>query len=142
MRGKNHFIKVEDKVVWETKSDKLLGLFLNQDLTWKTYSWGENWRDENNWPGLIPQLTKRVGLIRKLSHTLPKKALKSIVAGLFPSKLLYALPVFSNNWGFRGYKEKESRRTTKEDMEILQRLQNKVNWLTLGETGHDLPKLD
>ena len=36
LRGQNHSIKV----VWETKSEKLLGLFLDQDLTWKTYLWG------------------------------------------------------------------------------------------------------
>ena len=139
--GQNHSIKVEDKVVCETKSEKLLGLFLDQDLPWKTYLWGENWRDENNWPGLLPQLTKRVGLIRKLSHTLPKKALKSIAAGLFYSKLLYALPGFGNTWGFLGYKEKEPKRTTttKGDMEALQRLQKRVTRVTLGKTGHDLP---
>ena len=107
MSGQNHFIKVEDKVVRETKSEKLLGLILDQDLTWKTYLWGENWRDEDNWPGLIPQLTKRVGLIRKLSHTLPKKALKSLATGLFSSKLLYVLPVFGNTWRFLGTRIQE-----------------------------------
>ena len=54
LSGQNHFIKVENKVVWETKIEKLLGIYMDHDLTWKTYLWGEHWRDENNWPGLIP----------------------------------------------------------------------------------------
>ena len=89
---------------------------MDQDLTWKTYLWGENWRDENHWRGLIPQLTKRVGLIRKVSHTLPEKALKSIAAGIFSSRLLYALSIFGNTWEFLGYNEKNPGG----DMAILQ----------------------
>ena len=56
-------------------------------------------------------------VIRKLAHVLPRRALRSIAAGLFSSKLLYALLV-GNTWGFLGYTEEEAKRSaiTKRDI--------------------------
>ena len=63
-----HSIIVEGKVVPETKSERLLGVVMNNTMTWSDHLHGEHWRIEDNSPGLIPQLSQRVGLIRKLEE--------------------------------------------------------------------------
>ena len=53
-------IIVDTKEVVESKSEKLLGVILSNDLTWKEHLHGENWREEGkNDIGLIPQLSQR-----------------------------------------------------------------------------------
>ena len=59
-------IEVCGQTVEETRSEKLLGLIVNNQLTWKDYLYGEHWREKGNAPGLIPQLGQRVGLLRTL----------------------------------------------------------------------------
>ena len=61
-------IQVGNMTVKETKSEKLLGVIINNELTWKEHLHGETWRgDGENAMGLIPQLAQRVGILRKLS---------------------------------------------------------------------------
>ena len=50
-------ITVDEKRVVETWSEKLLGVIINNQMTWKEHLYGETWRpdDKNNCPGLIPQ---------------------------------------------------------------------------------------
>ena len=45
-------INVDRKVIEESKPEKLLGVMLDNDLTWKTHLYG----DQDN-EGLIPQLS-------------------------------------------------------------------------------------
>ena len=61
-------VLVDNQVVTETASEKLLGVMLNNQLTWKEHLSGESWRPagENN-SGLISQLAQRVGVLKKLS---------------------------------------------------------------------------
>ena len=66
-------ILVDGKVVEETKSEKLMGVVLNNTMTWQEHLHGEDWREEDNCPGLIPQLSQRLGLLRKLSTYTSKK---------------------------------------------------------------------
>ena len=54
----NIFITVDGAQIQELGSEKLLGLVINNKLTWKEYLYG----DEEN-AGLIGQLKQRVGLL-------------------------------------------------------------------------------
>ena len=56
-------IEVCGQTAKESKSEKLLGLIVNNQHSWKEYLYGEVWRQEGNAPGLIPQLSQRVGLL-------------------------------------------------------------------------------
>ena len=79
-------ISVDGKEVIETKSEKLLGVILNEKMTWNEHLYGENWRPEGEIsPGLIPQLSSRLGLIKKLSRGTSKKNLRMLINGLFHS---------------------------------------------------------
>ena len=119
-------IKVDGKEIEETESEKLLGVVINGELTWKNHLYGD---DENE--GLIPQLSKRIGILKKLSLKMSKERLKLFVSGIFYSKLSYCLPVFGNVLGLESYKEVNSRYPsfTFSDNSRLQVLQNKVNRL-------------
>ena len=53
---KSEIVVCGNKVV-ETKSERLLGLVVNYTLTWSHYIHGEKGRIEENYPGLIIQLS-------------------------------------------------------------------------------------
>ena len=122
-------IEVDGKVIEESKCEKLLGVMLDNDLTWKTHLYG----DKDN-EGLIPQLSKRIGVMKQLSKYMSKEKLMFFASGIFYSKLIYCLPVFGNVFGLGQYREEDTRYTsfTKEDNNRLQILQNKLNRLILG----------
>ena len=73
-------ILVDGKVVVESKSEKLLGVVMNNTMTWQEHLHGEDWREEDNFQGLIPQLSQRLGLLRKLSSFSSKKKLKMLAS--------------------------------------------------------------
>ena len=127
-----------------TKSEKLLGLVINDTMTWKTHLYGDG--DENL--GLLKILSKRVGMLKKLRKCIPSVKFKQVLAGLFTSKLIYGMCVWTGVWGIPGQTGEETRTSiTKKDMYRLQTLQNKtlrlVNWADrstptmqqLGSTG-------
>ena len=122
-------INVDNKEITETSSEKLLGLVINNELTWKNHLYG----DKDN-QGLIPKLSKRVGMLQRLSKFMPKQRLKNFASGLFYSVMSYCLPVFGNVFGLATYKEKNSRYSsfTVNNNHQLQVLQNKVNRLLIG----------
>ena len=93
-------IVVDGKEVIESSSEKLLGLIINNKITWKNHLYG----DENNM-GLVPQLSKRLGMLKRLSRYMSKEKLKYFSSGIFYSKLNYCLPVFGNIFGLDKYKE-------------------------------------
>jgi hypothetical protein len=84
--------------------------------------------------GLIPQLSKRIGVLKKLSTRMSKERLKLFAAGIYYSKLSYCLPVFGNVFGLDKYKEVNSRYSsfTISDNQRLQVLQNNLNRLLTG----------
>ena len=128
-------IQVDNKLVMETKSEKLLGVIINNEMTWTEHLYGETWRAAgNNAPGLIPQLTQRVGILRRLSKYMTKTRLKLFSHGLFYSKLNYCLPVFGNVFGLDKYRDINTRFVafTREDSRRLQVLQNSVMRLLTG----------
>ena len=128
-------VNVAGNVVETSESEKLLGLIINNVMTWRHHLSGEHWRtpEKDNAPGLFSQLSQRVGLLKKLVRMVPKLRFKLLCHGMFQSKLLYCLQVFGNVWGF-GYDEKERRNFgfTREDLRKLQVLQNKVCRLKTG----------
>ena len=71
-------IQVDGKEVTESESEKLLGVVINSELTWRTHLYGDN---ENE--GLVPQLSKRIGILRKLSTRMSKDRLKQFASGIF-----------------------------------------------------------
>ena len=122
-------IEVDGQKIAETASEKLLGVVINNKLSWKEHLYG----DKDN-PGLISQLKQRVGTLRRLSKYMSKERLKKMVSGIFYSKLMYCLPVFGNVHGLASYRDTVGRAAgmTKNDCNKLQVLQNSVNRLITG----------
>ena len=98
-------IMVDDKKVIDSESEKLLGIVINNRLTWKEHLYGETWREvDKNEVGLIPQLSQRVGILKRLSKYMSRERLKLFSHGIFYSKLSYCLPVFGNVFGLHKYR--------------------------------------
>ena len=126
-QAENLSINVDGAQIEESMSEKLLGLVVNNRLTWKEYLYGDN---ENN--GLISQLKQRVGVLRKLSSFMPKQSLRMVTNGIFYSKLLYCIIVFGNVVGIDEYKDSNRiAGMTVQDCNKLQVLQNSVMRLLL-----------
>ena len=121
-------ITIDDKEIVTSESEKLLGVVINGQLTWKNHLYGDK---ENE--GLISQLTKRVGLMKRLTKYMNVEKLKFFANGIFYSKLNYCLSVFGNVFGLDTYKEGNTRYTsfTMKDNNKLQVLQNKLNRLII-----------
>ena len=92
-------VKVGGKDVTESKDEKLLGMIMSNDLTWHTHLYGNKLKGKDKLVGLVPQLSQRVGLLSKLAKVMSKRQLQMTCSGIFTSKLLYCLPIFSNVWG-------------------------------------------
>ena len=122
-------IVVDNREVKETRSEKLLGVTINNELTWKEHLHGETWRENgDNSPGLIAQLGQRLGILKKISKYMSRTRLKMFAEGMFYSKLSYCLPVFGHVFGLERYSDTDTRSPTytKEDNRKLQVLQNCV----------------
>ena len=115
-------VVVDGKTVLDSEKEVLLGVTVNNTMTWREHT-----------KNLITELSKRAGMIKKLSRSASKKKLELFASGLFYSKLEYCLPLISNIWGLDVYKENNSRfiTMTKEESYKLQVLQNKVSRLLL-----------
>ena len=87
-------ISVDNKEITESKSEKLLGVVINNELTWKNHLYG----DEEN-EGLVKQLSKRLGVMKKMARYMERENLQFVASGLFYSKLNYCLPVYGNVFG-------------------------------------------
>ena len=136
--NEDRHIVVDNKLVRESSSEKLLGLVLSNKLTWKAHLYG----DEENM-GLVQQLNRRVGMLKRLSKFMSKEKLKYFSTVIFYSKLSYCLPVFGNIFGLDEFKE-ENRRYfsfTVKDNANLQVLQNKLNKL-LTNADYNTPTVD
>ena len=127
--------KVDNKEVVETNSEKLLGLVINNQLTWRNHLYGD---DENE--GLVQQLSKRLGVMKKLARVMNRKNLEFFASGLFYSKLNYCLPVFGNVLGIEQYSDQNYRHQsyTLKDNQKLQVMQNNLNRLLLN-ARYDTP---
>ena len=85
-------IDVCGKTIIESRSEKLLGLVVNNELTFKEYLYGEKWRTEDNFIGLLPKLSKRIGLLKQLySEKMSKENFNMIAQGIFTSTVIYCI---------------------------------------------------
>ena len=122
--GNPKSVVVNGEIKEESVSEKLLGLVINNSCTWKNHLYG----DADN-IGLLKELSKRVGVLKRLRNFIPDKKFRQIVNGIYTSKQIYGLTVFGGIWGLPGSmmeQEKRSSMTTKEDMRKMQVLQNSV----------------
>ena len=122
-------INVDGCKVVETESERLLGLIMNNVMSWKHHLYGN---EETK--GLVDKLSHRASLISKLSKIMPKHRLKTFAEGIFFSVLNYGIGVYGNVWGIPNYDEqsRNSPAFTKEDNRRLQILVNKVLRLLTG----------
>ena len=116
-------IEVDSHKVVESESEKLLGLIMNNVMTWEHHIQGN--RDNQ---GLIQKLSYRASLVYRLSKIMPQNRLKSFAEGIFFSILNYGIEVYGNVWGINAddEQEKNSPAFTKYDNRRLQILVNKV----------------
>ena len=116
-------INIAGHEVTESTSERLLGLIVNNTMTWEHQLYGN---DEHK--GLVTKLSQRAGLIRRLSFVMPKDKLIIMAEGIFFSLLNYCLEVFGNVWGIETYDEtdRHSPAFRKDDNMRLQVLVNKV----------------
>ena len=97
-RGSFHFKKVPSSKKSKVQSEKLLGVVINNVLTWKNHLYDDN-------EGLVSQLSKRIGMMKKMSRYMSKQNLKYFASGIYYYKLNYCLPVFGNVFGLDEYKQ-------------------------------------
>ena len=128
-------IQVDGKTVEESISEKVLGIIMNNNLSWSGYLNGETWKESDNYQGLFSILSQRVGLIRKLSFHCNRRNLMILANGLFYSKLQYCMPLFISTWNLDLYKDGNSRiiNFSKDDCQKLQVLQNQICRILLGK---------
>ena len=115
-------VTVCEDEVHESQSEKLLGVIANNTLTWKNHLYGNEEED-----GLIKNLSRRVNMLSRLRKFLPDHKFKSVVAGLFTSKLSYCMTVWGPVWNIPGELNESEVKTSmsKEDIRKLQVLHNK-----------------
>ena len=137
-------IRVQGNLVVPTRSETVLGLYFDQDLSWRSYLWGEGWRPKDNFPGLIHVLMGRAAILQKLSRILPGATMPSLVAGVFMSKLMYAMQAYCHTWFKPTYKDScyKAYTETKSDIYILQTLQNCVLRCITGGRVRDISTRD
>ena len=70
-------IVVDGCRVTESSSERLLGMIMNNNLTWESHLYGNK-----DTKGLINKLSYRVSLIQKLSRVMPKSRLKMMAEGI------------------------------------------------------------
>ena len=128
--GRKLKIKVEDKIVEESPNEKLLGIVINNNLCWSTHLYGNNVQGAEKIEGLLPQLSKRTGMLKKVAPLMKRSQLKSVIDGVFNAKLIYGIQLFCNTWGIVPMDETNRKFSafTKDDLRRLQVLQN----VTLG----------
>ena len=116
-------INVDGCRVIETASEKLLGVMMNNTMTWAAHLYGNN---ESK--GLIHKLSQRASLVTKLAKVMPRNKLKVMAEGIFFSVLNYGIEVYGNVWGnfTLDVHQRSSTALTKEDNAKLQILVNKV----------------
>ena len=123
-------INIGGEEIKESSSEKLLGVVVNNTLTWKEHIYG----DADNL-GLLKQLSKRIGILKKIRRFIPDNKFKQIVSGIFSSKLIYCITVWGGIWGLPNEPNEKRRNTSisKESMRKLQVCQNKVLRLLTGK---------
>ena len=128
--GKILSIEVCGKTVKESSCEKLIGVIINNTATWRNHLHGfKNEEGVCQEPGLIKNLSKRVGLLRKIRSYLRDDKFNLVCDGMFNSKLIYCISVWGGVWNLPGVYDDKKRcnpTITLEDNRKLQVLQNSV----------------
>ena len=120
-------IKLGDEIIMESSSEKVLGVTVNNIITWSNHLYGDHETE-----GLIPGLSKRLGMLKKLRKFMTNQKFSNIVEGIFTSKLMYGMNLWGGLWDIPGTVDNSIRTSiTKNDMKYLQVLQNKAMWLEI-----------
>ena len=98
-KGKTLEINVCGNIVKETPSERLLGLTVQNDLSWTVYLHGNGLKGDKKTVGLLGQLSQRIGILKKLKCFMLQTQFKSVANGLFGSKLSFGIQVYGNVWG-------------------------------------------
>ena len=124
--GRNLRVRVEDKIIEESCDEKLLGIVINNNLSWYTHLYGNGLSGAEKIDGLLPQLSKRTGMLKKVAPLMKRSQLKSVIDGGFNAKLIYGIQLFCNTWGISPMDDTNRRYTAfgKDDLRRLQVLQN------------------
>ena len=95
-------------------------------MSWSAHLYGNGKSGSEGIEGLVQQLSKRIGILKKVTLMMKKPQLKSVIEGIFNSKLIYGIQLFCNTWGIAPQDETNRRYTafTKDDLRRLQVLQN------------------
>ena len=90
---------------------------MSSNMTWNAFLYGNKLSGKDKELGLLKKLSQRIGMLKQLSKSMSKPQLKTTCEGIFTSKLLYCLPLFSNVWGIKNMDDTERRFSalTKED---------------------------
>lgn len=121
-------VKVCNKIVKESTSERLLGLTIQNDLSWTAHLYGNGLSGKDKTIGLLSQLSQRIGILKKVKPFMKPKQFNSVSNGLFTSKMTYGIQVFGNVWGTKtmDVATRKFYSFTKEDNRRLQVLQNKL----------------
>ena len=114
-------ITVDQETIATSKSEKLLGIIVNETLSWSNHLYG----DESNL-GLVRILNQRIGILRQLRRFMSPKTFIPMLNGLFYSKLTNGLTVWGNVSGIPGSANQSKAGLTKLDIQRLQSIQNKA----------------
>ena len=123
-------VEVCGDIINESTSEKLLGVVVNNTITWKNHLYGN---DEEE--GLLKNLSKRVGMLKRLRKHLPDSKFKQTVSALFSSKLYYCITVWGGVWNIPGDLSETVGRNmsiTKDEMRKLQVMHNKCMRMMTG----------
>ena len=81
-------INTHSEVIRPSTTERLLGAEIHQDLRWR-----EHVLDSEN--SLVKSLNKRLGALKKIQKTASFRTRKMIGTGIFMSKLIYLMPLWS-----------------------------------------------
>ena len=107
-----------------------MGIVVNNLGTWRNHFYG----DEEN-KGLMKELSCRMGMLKKIKKFMPAVRFRTLVNGLWFSKLLYGITVWGEVFGVTNEYDEETRKhiaMTKEDLRKLQVAENSVMRLMTG----------
>ena len=128
LREKVLQVRVCGKIVKESSSERLLGLSVQNDMSWNVHLHGNGLTGDKKTIGLLGQLSQRLGILKKLKMFMLPQQFKATSNGMFGSKLSFGIEVFGNVWGLPSMDDEKRRFSgfTKDDNRRLQVLQNKL----------------
>ena len=133
-------VNVCGEIIDESTDEKLLGVTISNNLSWKTYLYGNGKTGDEKLVGLTTQLSQRVGILSKIAKVTTSRQFSNMCQGMFTSRLLYCIQLFGNVWGIPDLDDENRRSTsfTKEDNRRLQVIQNRMARLKT-KLGRDTP---